>query len=116
MMNSAGVMFTSHASHASPAPAPPQTLGMLFWGNRPSASFCRIKRRMVVESKGESMGAFSGSGGENNTPNSPESWPEAPTRKAEVQATTTLSHDRSRAVVDHGPTVGLGGPRFLPTK
>ena len=45
---------------------PPQTLGMLFWGNRPSASFCRIKRRMVLESKGESMGAFSGSDGEHD--------------------------------------------------
>ena len=55
-----------------PSAGPPQTLGMLFWGNRPSASFFRIKRRMVVESKGESIGLYGIGGIGTNTPDSPE--------------------------------------------
>jgi hypothetical protein len=39
-----------HASQVSPLPGPPQTLGMLFGGNRPSVSLLRMRGRSASSS------------------------------------------------------------------
>src|SRR5437667_448349 len=48
--NCSFVMRVSQASHCSPSPGPPQNLGMLLYGRRPSLSLLRMTRRTASAS------------------------------------------------------------------